>query len=64
MNDDQSWWYCLKHGTVEHGPGCPGKDRLGPYATEDEAVHALDRVRERNQEWDAQDADPPFPDHG
>jgi hypothetical protein len=64
MNDDQSWWYCLNHGTVEHGPGCPGKDRLGPYATREEAEHALDRVRERNEEWDAQDQVPPSHDHG
>jgi hypothetical protein len=57
MDDDDAWWYCLKHGTVEHGPGCPGKDRLGPYATEDEARNALELVRERNQEWDAADDD-------
>jgi hypothetical protein len=59
MNDDQSWWYCLTHQNVEQGPGCPGKDRLGPYATREEAEHALDRVRERNQ-----DEVPPSHDHG
>ena len=64
MNEDQSWWYCLKHGNVEQGPGCPGKDRLGPYASREEAEHALDRVRERNQEWDAQDDVPPSHEHG
>jgi hypothetical protein len=64
MNEDQSWWYCLKHGNVEQGPGCPGKDRLGPYATREEAEHALDRVRERNEEWDAQDEVPPSHEHG
>ena len=64
MNDDQSWWYCLKHGNVEQGPGCPGKDRLGPYATREEAEHALDRVRERNEEWDAQNEVPPSHEHG
>jgi hypothetical protein len=64
MNEDQSWWYCLKHGNVEQGPGCPGKDRLGPYATREEAEHALDRVRERNEEWDAQDEVPPTHEHG
>jgi hypothetical protein len=64
MNEDQSWWYCLKHGNVEQGPGCPGKDRLGPYATREEAEHALDRVQERNEEWDAQDEVPPSHEHG
>ena len=53
MNDDQSWWYCVRHRTVEQGAGCPGKDRLGPYATREEAEHALDTVRRRNQDWDA-----------
>ena len=37
--------------------GCPGKDRLGPYATKEEAENALELVRERNEEWDAADDD-------
>jgi hypothetical protein len=53
MSDDQRWWYCLRHHTVEPEAGCPGKDRLGPYATREEAEHALDTVRRRNEEWDA-----------
>jgi hypothetical protein len=56
MNDiDQQWWYCVRHQTVEQGAGCPAKDRLGPYPTRQDAEHALDKVRERNQEWDKQD---------
>ncbi len=55
MSDDDAWWYCLTHNTVEHGAGCPGKDRLGPYATKEEAENALELVRERNQEWDEAD---------
>ena len=27
-------------------------DRLGPYDTEAEAAHALEKVEERNEEWD------------
>jgi hypothetical protein len=57
MNGEQQWWYCLKHNTVESEPTCPGKDRLGPYPTTEAAEHALDTVRERNEEWDAQDRD-------
>jgi hypothetical protein len=41
--------------TVEPDDGCPGKDRLGPYKSVDEAAHALDTVRKRNEEWDAAD---------
>jgi hypothetical protein len=64
MDEDQRWWYCLKHGTVEHGPGCPGKDRLGPFASQEEAARALEIVHDRNKEWDAADADPPDRDRG
>jgi len=28
------------------------KDRLGPYDTEAEAARALEKVKERNEEWD------------
>jgi hypothetical protein len=55
MDDDQSWWFCLKHMEVEHGAGCPGKDRLGPYPTREAAENALETVRRRNEEWEAQD---------
>ena len=55
MDEDNSWWFCLKHHEVEHGPGCPGKDRLGPYPTEDAAAHARETVQRRNEVWDAQD---------
>jgi hypothetical protein len=55
MDDDQSWWFCLKHHAVEHGAGCAGKDRLGPYPTESDAASALETVRRRNEEWEAQD---------
>ncbi len=57
MDDDRRWWYCLKHNRVEQGPGCPDKDRLGPYRTEQEAARALETVRRRNEEWDAADSD-------
>jgi hypothetical protein len=52
MSDDQSWWFCLKHQAVEHGAGCPNKDRLGPYPTREAAERALETVKERNAEWD------------
>jgi hypothetical protein len=55
MNDQQQWWFCLRHNTVESDDGCPGKDRLGPYPTREAAANALEKVQERNREWDAQD---------
>jgi hypothetical protein len=57
MTESQRWWYCIKHKTVEPEPGCPAKDRLGPYGSKEEAEHAIDIARRRNEEWDAQDRD-------
>lgn len=57
MDDSHRWWFCLRHMTVEPEAGCPGKDRLGPYSTKEEAEHALETVRRRNEEWEAQDDD-------
>ncbi len=48
----QAWWFCLKHHQVEPEEGCPNKDRLGPYSTRSEAERALDKVAERNDEWE------------
>ncbi|GAA0357780.1 MULTISPECIES: hypothetical protein [Actinoallomurus] len=57
MSDEGKWFFCLKHQRVEHGPGCPDRDRMGPYASEDEAAHALQRAAERNEQWRRQDDD-------
>lgn len=46
------WFYCLKHGTVEEGPQCRAADRFGPYATREEAAHAMQTAQERNLEWE------------
>ena len=46
------WYYCLKHKKAEEGPECPSKERFGPYATREEAEHAMDLARERNLQWD------------
>lgn len=54
--EDEQWYYCLKHHTVEEALGCRAKDRLGPYPTREEAEHALEKVKERNEAWKAQDS--------
>ena len=47
------YWFCVKHHAVETPQGgCPHADRLGPYATEAEAARALEKVEQRNEEWD------------
>lgn len=46
------WWYCLEHHTVEEPDGCGTSNRLGPYASAEEASRALEKVQERNEAWD------------
>jgi hypothetical protein len=51
-DDDEQYWYCLNHKTVETRDGCKNADRLGPYTSYADASRALDKVEERNEEWD------------
>jgi hypothetical protein len=51
------YYWCLRHNRVETGDNmCAARDRLGPYPTAAEAERAMDKVAERNAEWDAEDA--------
>jgi hypothetical protein len=52
MADPERYYFCLEHHTVEGSEGCSAGDRLGPYETEVEAARALEKVEERNREWD------------
>ena len=52
FGDVTKYWWCLNHNAVEGPEGCAWKDRLGPYETEAEASRALEKVKERNAEWD------------
>ncbi|GAA4076327.1 hypothetical protein GCM10022284_10270 [Streptomyces hundungensis] len=45
------WFYCLEHKTVEQGPQCRGADRMGPYGSREEASHAMETAKARNEEW-------------
>ena len=43
-SDSGKFWFCVKHHRVESGEDiCPPIDRLGPYATSEEAERALDQ---------------------
>jgi hypothetical protein len=48
----ERWFYCLEHHAVEPVQGCRAADRLGPYPSQEEASRALQKVAERNQQWD------------
>lgn len=49
---DGRYWFCVKHHEVETDDGCTAIDRLGPYATREEAGRALAKAEERNEAWD------------
>ena len=52
-SDSGKFWFCVKDHRVETGEDiCPPIDRLGPYATHEEAERALTKAAERNEEWD------------
>jgi hypothetical protein len=54
---DEEWYYCIEHKTVEPQLGCKITDRIGPFPTKEEAAAALEKVKERNEEWKEQDDD-------
>ncbi len=55
VSDGPPWFYNVRDGRVEGVSGARAADRLGPYATREEAEAALARVQARNEEWDEQD---------
>ncbi|HEX8632248.1 MAG TPA: hypothetical protein VF755_29165 [Catenuloplanes sp.] len=51
-----TYFWCLRHRTVEtEAQACAAQYRLGPYPSADDATRALDRVKERNASWTAED---------
>lgn len=53
---DKHFWYDLNtRSVITDDNKTKATDRLGPYATREEAEHALERVEERNKAWDEDD---------
>ncbi|MFM2437517.1 MAG: hypothetical protein RLZ55_328 [Actinomycetota bacterium] len=52
LHPQPKWYYNLLTGKVTQDPG---QDRMGPYDSEDEAAHALELARKRNEQWQEQD---------
>lgn len=48
----EEYWYNLKTGEVECGQRSAVTSLWGPFKTYEEAAHAMDRARERNEAWD------------
>ncbi|HSK54890.1 MAG TPA: hypothetical protein VK908_06510 [Jiangellales bacterium] len=55
LPEDRQWWWNLTRGRAEQGGGDANMERMGPYATRDEAEGALGRARARTEAWDAED---------
>jgi hypothetical protein len=51
------YFWCTRHNRVETETDvCPARHVLGPYASAAEATNALEKVRQRNEAWEAEDA--------
>jgi hypothetical protein len=59
MSEDASkqYWYNMKTGTVEQGYESSVVDRVGPFATRDEAAHALEKLRANSAKWAEEEAE-------
>ncbi|WP_155848441.1 SPOR domain-containing protein [Arthrobacter sp. 35W] len=51
------FWYNVKTHEVEEDAMSDWTQLIGPYDTRAEAEAALEKVRQRNDSWDAQDDD-------
>lgn len=56
MDDDDKWYYCLHHQTVEQGQSCANSERMGPYPSREEAQAALTTAAGRTEAWDSDPA--------
>ena len=59
MSEDteHQYWYNMRTAAVEQGMQSPSADRVGPFATRDEAMHALDKLRANSAKWAAEEAE-------
>lgn len=53
---DSAWFYNQKTGQVEQGKVSSFENRMGPYATREQAEHALETVKARNDAADSYDS--------
>ena len=57
MDTSRMWYFNTVRNEPELGPVSPIGQRMGPYRSREEALHAWDIVRERNRRWERQDAE-------
>ncbi len=56
-SDERTHYYwCVRHRRVEtDGNVCAGVNHLGPYTTAKEAETAVQRIADREEQWEADD---------
>ncbi|MBB1039835.1 MULTISPECIES: SPOR domain-containing protein [unclassified Dietzia] len=52
---EEQWYYDIALGKAVQGKVTNWDNRMGPYATRDEAEAALAKAKSRNEAWDAED---------
>jgi len=57
MSDTNEFWFNTKTHQVEEGMQSPAVDRAGPYATREEAEHALEQIKANSAKWAAEEAE-------
>ena len=50
-----NFWFNTETHEVEEGRQSDWTKLMGPYATRDEATHALEKARTRTEDWDHED---------
>lgn len=53
---EEQYWFNQKTGEVEDGPQSLAVDRIGPFATPEEAAKAPQIIAERARRWAEEDA--------
>lgn len=58
MADDKehAFWYNMRTGEVEQGLQSASLDRVGPFATREDAAQALQTLRANSAKWSEDDA--------
>lgn len=54
--EPEKYWFNTKTGEVEKGRQAMAMDRVGPFDTEAEAVQALEKLQQRSEAWEAEEA--------
>lgn len=52
----EEFWFNTKTHQVEEGMVSPAVDRAGPYATRQEAEHAMEQIKANSEKWAAEEA--------